>query len=217
MEETPLLDGPSGSAALRGAGRTQTLVVVTQFGRCEVSLSPAQAAELHRAAPGRDAPLEIERRWLAEPPSDLDRYPSDRLRQAYLLTDPAGVLRVRERGGGHKVTLKWGSGVARREIEFEVSPEQVGLLWPLGGGREVDKTRYLLPDGDRPLELDVYHGAHDGLVVLEREFSSVEAASSYVPPAWALAEVTDDPRYTNARLAELALALAGEEHRSGTS
>ena len=51
------------------------------------------------------------------------------------------------------------------------------------------------------IELDVFSGAHDGLVLAEVEFESTEALEAFEPPEWFGPEVTDDGRYTNAGLA----------------
>ena len=50
-------------------------------------------------------------------------------------------------------------------------------------------------------EVDVYDGAHDGLVTAEIEFGSVEACERFSPPAWLGREVTGDARYANQSLA----------------
>lgn len=72
-------------------------------------------------------------------------------------------------------------------------------------GNVIDKTRYDLPleDGVK-LELDIYHGALEGLVTGEVEFKGRDAhikAQSWSPPAWLTREVTEDDRFKNKRLA----------------
>jgi CYTH domain-containing protein len=56
-------------------------------------------------------------------------------------------------------------------------------------------------DGGLTIELDVYTGALDGLVLAEVEFSSEAASAAYEPPAWFGPEVTEDLRYANRALA----------------
>ena len=51
------------------------------------------------------------------------------------------------------------------------------------------------------IEVDVYGGAHDGLVVAEIEFPSVAASESFAPPDWIGEEVTGDDRWSNRALA----------------
>ena len=56
-------------------------------------------------------------------------------------------------------------------------------------------------DGGLVIELDVYTGDLEGLVVAEVEFDSEEAAEAFAPPEWFGEDVTDDVRYKNQRLA----------------
>ncbi len=55
--------------------------------------------------------------------------------------------------------------------------------------------------GAHVVELDVFAGDLDGLVMAEVEFTSTEEMTAFVPPVWFGREVTDDGRYTNASLA----------------
>ena len=65
----------------------------------------------------------------------------------------------------------------------------------------VMKTRCRIPLGNYTAELDIFHGAHEGLLLVEVEFPSVEAANAFVPPAWFGDDVSGDPRYRNSYLA----------------
>jgi CYTH domain-containing protein len=51
------------------------------------------------------------------------------------------------------------------------------------------------------IEVDVYSGALEGLVVAEVEFDDPWGAESYVPPYWFGREVTADSAYKNRSLA----------------
>lgn len=59
------------------------------------------------------------------------------------------------------------------------------------------KTRFSFP----PVGIDVFDGPLDGLVMAEAEFTSDAACDAFVPPSYCIAEVTDDDRFTGARLA----------------
>lgn len=206
-QEQILIEVRGAHVALARGPEGSGLRVVNERGRVLVPLSHDQAEGLARAAPGGVGVREIERRLLVrELPPDLDQYPHQRLRQGYIVVGQDASLRVREKGSGHKLTIKRGRGLDREEVEIEVSDLQAGLLWPLAGTRIIDKTRYDLPDekadnGPGHLELDVYHGRLEGLALVEREFESAEAARNYTAPSWVGEDVTDDGRYTNARLA----------------
>lgn len=200
--EIGLIEHATGRVVLLRGPDSSALQVVNEDGRTLVPLSMDQAQALAAAGPEAQGSLEIERRWLVSaPPPGLAEHPHQRLRQGYLIVDEAASLRIREKGDGSKVTIKRGAGLSRTEVEIDVSEAQALVLWPLAGERIVDKTRYNLPDGDGTLELDVYHGRHNGLLVVEREFASAREAQAYDAPPFAGVEVTEDGRYTNARLA----------------
>jgi CYTH domain-containing protein len=148
--------------------------------------------------------IEIERKFLvAQPPSDLERWPSTAIEQGYVAIDEDGTeVRVRRRDGRASLTVKAGAGRVRVEEEVEIEGDRFERLWPLTEGRRIEKTRYEIDAGDAlVLELDVYKGDLDGLVVAEVEFGSEEAADAFAPPDWLGLDVTDDARYKNQRLA----------------
>jgi CYTH domain-containing protein len=67
--------------------------------------------------------------------------------------------------------------------------------------RELTKRRYKLLDGDDVYSVDVFEGPLAGLVVAEISFESEEAMAAHPSPAFAVAEVSRDERYTGAALA----------------
>ncbi len=147
---------------------------------------------------------EIERKFLVwEVPVDLDRRPSTEISQGYLAIEPDGSeVRLRRRDAQDTLTVKTGRGRVRGEQEIVLTAEQFDTLWPLTEGRRIEKTRYELPAGDGlTIELDVYRGALEGLVVAEVEFGTDAAGERFVAPQWFGPEVTDDDAYKNRRLA----------------
>jgi CYTH domain-containing protein len=111
-------------------------------------------------------------------------------------------VRVRRRDADAWLTVKSGGGRARVEEEIEIDGERFERLWPLTEGRRIEKARYEIPVGDDlVLELDVYAGDLDGLVIAEVEFDSEEAAEAFAAPDWLGQDVTEDLRYKNQRLA----------------
>jgi adenylate cyclase len=111
-------------------------------------------------------------------------------------------VRVRRRAGRAWLTVKSGAGRVRVEEEIEIEAERFERLWPLTEGRRIEKTRYELPAHDAlVIEVDVYAGELEGLVTAEVEFPSEEAAEAFAAPDWLGADVTEDPRYKNQRLA----------------
>ena len=151
------------------------------------------------AGPG----IEIERKFLLpRPPREFAGAPSERIEQGYLAISDDGVeVRVRRIGERTVLTVKQGAGVRRLEEEIDIPAETFETLWPLTEARRVEKERFHLDSDGRRIDLDVYGGAHDGLVVAEIEFESDAASERYDPPGWLGREVTGDERYANRRLA----------------
>lgn len=148
--------------------------------------------------------IEIERKFLvADPPSDLERWPATAIEQGYLvITDGGPEVRLRRRGDRAFLTVKSGAGRVRVEEEIEIEPDRFERLWPLTEGLRIEKTRHEIDAGDGVvIELDAYTGDLAGLVVAEVEFDSEEAAEAFAPPDWFGEDVTDDLRYKNQRLA----------------
>ncbi|MEA2354725.1 MAG: adenylate cyclase, partial [Solirubrobacteraceae bacterium] len=110
---------------------------------------------------------EIERKFLvAELPDDLGRHPAEPIEQGYIAFEGPVEVRLRRRAGRALLTVKSGAGRIRVEEEFEIDERRFGSLWPLSEGRRVSKTRHLIPgDGGLTIELDVYTGDLEGLVV----------------------------------------------------
>ena len=154
--------------------------------------------------------MEIERKYLVrELSADLASYPHVEIEQGYLCTSP--TLRIRRMGDSFILTVKEvvassqlpvASGpIVNREEEFTLSREAYEALLPKCDGRTVSKTRYRIPlDGGLTAELDIFHGRHEGLQLVEVEFPDVDAANSFVPPAWFGRDVSADPRYRNSTL-----------------
>lgn len=148
--------------------------------------------------------VEIERKWLVtQAPAQALAAPSEAIEQGYLTIGSQGAeTRVRRRGQRRFLTTKSGAGLVRGEHEIELTESQFAALWPATEGARLLKRRHRLdaPDGHL-IELDVYAGELDGLIVAEVEFDDPSVATSFIAPAWFGPEVTDDPGYKNQRLA----------------
>lgn len=147
--------------------------------------------------------FEIERKFLVSSvPAWLGDGDSAEIAQGYVALDGETEVRIRRHGGAHSLTIKSGVGLVRTEVELDLDAAGFGDLWPLTEGRRVVKRRHGVPTEHLHLDLDVYAGDLEGLVVAEVEFASVEASGAFDPPAWLGREVTEDPRYKNRALAE---------------
>ena len=145
--------------------------------------------------------MEVERKFLVGQPPDLEGSDSDEIEQGYLATGSDGEVRVRRKGERLVLTAKRGSGLSRDEAEVELDRAGFDRLWPLTEGRRLHKRRHVVPHGDLEIEVDVYEGDLDGLVVAEIEFPSEKEAREFDPPEWMGKDVTGDERYLNETLA----------------
>ncbi len=152
--------------------------------------------------------MEIERKYLVrELPSDLDGYPHVEIEQCYLCTSP--TVRIRRMGDVYILTVKEnlskgreGGAIHNREEEFALTAEAYERLKSKCEGRPVLKTRYKIPlEGGLTAELDIFHGAHEGLRLVEVEFPDTAASNTFTPPAWFGEDVSSDRRYRNSWLA----------------
>jgi adenylate cyclase len=155
---------------------------------------------------------ECERRFLVEelPAADelgADLAGGEHLRQGYLAEENDVVLRVRIttelEATSAVITVKAGGGLSRVEVEVPIALDEAEELWPHTIGRRIEKVRHRIPlgPGGDVAELDVYEGALSGLLTVEVEFDSEDAANEFVPPAWFGREVTGRQEWSNAALA----------------
>ena len=146
---------------------------------------------------------EIERKFLVRKlPEQLAGFPHAKISQGYLVSLDDGLqVRLRKSNERYSLTYKRGVGNVREEREVELTPIQFDALWPATEGRRLEKIRYDIPLENRVVEIDVYGGRHNGLVVAEVEFDDEESAKNFQPPDWLGDDVTGDPRYSNQLLA----------------
>lgn len=150
--------------------------------------------------------LEIERKFL---PANEDwralAGPGARYAQGYLLAERGRTVRVRlaadadgERGF---LTIKGPAGasaIARAEYEYPIPPADARELLTLCLPTPIEKTRYRIPLDGLVWEVDEFHGANAGLVVIEVELASEDQEIAL--PDWVGREVSRDARYKNAML-----------------
>ena len=158
--------------------------------------------------------MEIERKWITGDVSGiLKGMPDDEIIQGYICTDP--VVRVRRYGDEYFLTVKGKGMLAREEYEMPVTKEAFDSLIKKCEGIIIKKTRYRVPIGttdtghELTAEVDIFHGCHEGLKMVEVEFGSIDEAEAFVPPEWFLKEVTEDGRFSNSYLSEHRLSDIG--------
>lgn len=145
--------------------------------------------------------MEIERKYLiTTPPADYKSWPFHEIEQAYLCTEP--VIRIRREDEQFYMTYKSKGLLAREEYNLPLTKEAYTHLLSKADGIVLSKRRYLSPiKGTRlTIELDVFSGRYDGLMLAEVEFSSLEDARHFTPPSWFGPDVTMSGEYQNSRL-----------------
>ncbi len=139
--------------------------------------------------------MEIERKFLVDKIPSLNELKSDEIIQAYLSIEPE--IRVRKRGEKYYRTEKGEGTLVREEIEREISRSEFDEGYAKSQGRVIEKTRYLIPYMNVTIELDIYKGKHEGLVVAEIEFESESDAEAFVIPSWLGKEITYEVAFRN--------------------
>lgn len=121
--------------------------------------------------------------------------------QGYLSRDIERTVRVRVAGECAWLTVKGETvGIRRAEYEYGIpvadGVELLGMCLPA----VIDKVRHRVEFMGRVWEVDVFAGVNEGLVMAELELAD-EGVEVDLPP-WVGLEVSGDPRYYNANLAQ---------------
>ena len=146
--------------------------------------------------------IETERKFLVLDDSyKAQAVESHRIRQGYIAHDMGRSVRVRILDDKGILTVKGpfiGVGI-RPEWEKEISLKEAEELFLICKPGSIDKTRWIVPAGERKFEVDEFHGENEGLVMAEIELESQDEA--FERPSWLGEEVTGDPRFYNGYLA----------------
>jgi CYTH domain-containing protein len=147
--------------------------------------------------------VEIERRFLVRDGSWKCGAPGEAIRQGYLGANGGNTVRVRRIGTRAYLTIKgMRIGNARPEFEYEIPVDEAdAMLATLCPHPLIEKTRYAVVHGGLRWHVDVFAGAHKGLVIAECELTSQDQRVAL--PAWIGAEITGDPMYGNSALARV--------------
>ena len=145
--------------------------------------------------------IEIERKFLVKGDFRPLSTHKETIVQGYLCASVERIVRVRIKGDSAWITIKGPAnenGFSCAEFEYSI---------PVADAREmmhlcthpIEKDRYYVPCGNHIFEVDVFLGAHQGLIVAELELESEK--ETFERPDWLGEEVTGDERYYNAYLA----------------
>lgn len=146
--------------------------------------------------------LEIERKFLVTGDQWRSMAPGVRYSQGYLPTRDQVTVRVRLAGDQGYLTIKGPThGTTRVEFEYPIpAAEAQELLTTLCQPPLIEKTRYKIPLGDLVWEVDEFSGDNQGLILAEVELTQENQTLEL--PDWIGEEVSHDPRYFNANLAQ---------------
>jgi CYTH domain-containing protein len=162
---------------------------------------------------GEPEPFEIERKYLIEYPdlrllNSLPNCERIEIIQTYLNATGGDEVRVRQRGqNGHyvyfKTTKRTLSGLKRVEVEKRLSKDEyLTLLMNADTSkRQIRKDRYCLTYENQYFEIDVYP-FWQNKAIAEIELSDENTPIVFPEYIKIIREVTDDPAYKNANLAE---------------
>ena len=147
--------------------------------------------------------MEIERKYIIakkDLPDSLDNYTHLEIEQAYLCADP--VVRIRKQDTTYYLTYKSKGLMVREEYNLPLTEDAYLHLREKADGIRIRKTRYKIPlPQGLTIELDIFHDAHEGLLLAEVEFPDEETAQTFTPPDWFGEDVTFSSRYHNSTLA----------------
>ncbi len=146
--------------------------------------------------------IEIERKYLVTSLAFKDEaHIHNEIAQGYLTSNPERTVRIRIKGAKGYITIKGvgnESGTSRMEWEKEIPVDEAKSLLQLCEKGVIEKTRYEVKSGHHTIEIDVFHGDNDGLIMAEIELQNEDEAIK--KPNWLGTEVTGDKRYYNAYL-----------------
>lgn len=122
------------------------------------------------------------------------------LRQGYIASMEDRSVRIRlTNETTATLTIKIGKAMTRDEFEYEIPIPEAEELLGTAIGLVIEKTRHKVPFKGFVWEIDVFRGAHRGLVIAEVEME--DESDDPELPDWIGREVTGEHRYSNQALA----------------
>ncbi|MEM7032220.1 MAG: CYTH domain-containing protein [Chloroflexota bacterium] len=145
---------------------------------------------------------EIERKFLVKDNRWQSGLKGVLCRQGYLTTNSDTTVRVRIKGDRGYLTIKGPSeGLTRAEYEYEIPiQDAIEMLNQYCVEGVVEKERFMVSHDAMTWEIDVFKGQNEGLILAEVELIDEEQVVAI--PEWVGEEVSHDPQYRNAYLAQ---------------
>ena len=146
--------------------------------------------------------IEIERKFLVKNTDyKKDSFKEIHIKQGFLNSNEERIVRIRLTDEQGFITVKGiptDNGVTRFEWEKKISITEAEALFNLCEIGKINKTRYLVNQGNHTFEVDEFYGENEGLVVAEIELNHTN--ETFNKPIWLGKEVTGDPKYYNSQL-----------------
>ena len=90
-----------------------------------------------------------------------------------------------------------------KKYNLPLTAEAYEHLKPKADGILITKDRYVIPEkGGLFIELDIFHGEYEGVLLAEVEFPTEEAANAYTAPEWFGEDVTYSTKYHNSTMSQ---------------
>ena len=154
--------------------------------------------------------MEIERKFsVVKIPENLENYEKEEIEQGYLCIKP--TVRIRKSNGEYTLNYKWKQKgleekIAIQNIEYTMplTKENYNVLLNKIENYLIKKDRYKIPINDGlTVELDIFNGNLEGLVLAEVEFPDLEIAESFEKPDWLGKDLSFDKRFDNTLLSKV--------------
>lgn len=144
--------------------------------------------------------VEIERKFLVNQTILGELRDGIAIKQGYIPTQGKTVVRLRIKGSKAFLTIKGEShGIRCSEFEYEIPVSDAqAMIDELCASKVIDKTRYEIQVGQHLWEVDIFHGANQGLIVAEIELS--DENEEFETPDWVSEQVTGQAKYYNSNL-----------------
>ena len=154
--------------------------------------------------------VEIERKFLVASDAWKRRAAGHvRLRDGLVAETDGRKVRVRTYDRHATLTIKGRrDGLGREEFEYEIPYEDaLQLLEVHCSGRQIEKERFFVPEGNLVWEVDIYGGVLEGIVIAEIELSTPDLELCL--PEWIGEEITGRDEYRKVNMLAARLAECG--------
>ncbi len=153
--------------------------------------------------------LETERKYLIKKlPDNLEDFKKKNILQGYIIINEKTETRIRKIDNEQYLTTTKNTinnnskELVREEIEENITKELFEELWPKTEGKRIEKTRYIIPYNNLTIELDIFKGKNEGLILSEIEFHNKADLENFKAPDWFGKDVSKDKQYNNKNLAK---------------